>query len=99
MIYFGANHNTHGGWVEHDVVNEKVLKLKHSYSAHMVGFKKTVFEEVLYNLKLFVDQNDVVYSKLQKKYNAYCFYPKIASQIYGFSNIQNKEVDYNWLIK
>ena len=99
MLYFGANHNTHGGWEEPKKINDRVLKLSHSYSAHMIGFKKIIFDEILTNLKSFVDQNDVVYSKLQKKYTSYCFTPIIATQLVGFSDIQNKEVDYNWLLK
>jgi GR25 family glycosyltransferase involved in LPS biosynthesis len=99
MLYFGANHNTHGGWEEPEKINNMVLKLSHSYSAHMIGFKKIIFNEILTNLKSFTDQNDVVYSKLQKKYPSYCFTPILATQLVGFSDIQNKEVDYNWLIK
>jgi GR25 family glycosyltransferase involved in LPS biosynthesis len=99
MLYFGANHNTHGGWEEPKKINDRVLKLSHSYSAHMIGFKKIIFDEILTILKSFMDQNDVVYSKLQKKYPSYCFTPTIATQLVGFSDIQNKEVDYNWLLK
>ena len=99
MLYFGANHNTHGGWEEPKKINDRVLKLSHSFSALMIGFKKIIFDEILTNLKSFVDQNDVVYSKLQKKYTSYCFTPIIATQLVGFSDIQNKEVDYNWLLK
>lgn len=99
MLYFGANHNTHGGWPEPEKINEKILKLSHSFSAHMVGFKKVILNEILNNLSLFVDQTDVVYSKLQKKYPTYCFTPTMATQLVGYSDIQNKDVDYNWLIK
>ena len=36
---------------------------------------------------------------LQKKYNAYSSKNKMTTQMANISNIENKYVDYNWLIK
>lgn len=99
MIYFGANHNKHIGEVEPKIVNDKILKLHNSYSAHFVIFKNTVFDEIIFLLSFFNLPLDVVYSNLQKKYNVYCTNEAIAKQKEGFSDIQNQNVDYNWLIK
>lgn len=98
MIYFGANHNYHIGG-QTLKVNDKCIKLNHSYSAHCVLLKKVVFDELINNLKNFNIENDVMLAKLQKKYNAYSSSETLTTQIQSFSNIENKIVNYNWLIK
>lgn len=99
MLYFGGNHNTHVGVGPPTIINEKVIKLHHTYAAHFVVIDSKMFDEILFLLSMFNKQLDVVYSDLQKKYNVYSFYPAIAKQKEGFSDIQNANVDYNWLIK
>jgi GR25 family glycosyltransferase involved in LPS biosynthesis len=99
MIYFGGNHNLHVGEQPPKIVNDKIIKLHNSYSAHFVIIKSNLFEEIIFLLSSFNKQIDVVYSDLQKKYNVYSTKNAIAKQLTGFSDIQNKEVDYNWLIK
>jgi hypothetical protein len=42
---------------------------------------------------------DVTYTKIQKNKRVYCFYPAIAKQRNGYSDIQHSFVDYDWLIK
>jgi glycosyl transferase family 25 len=99
MVYFGGNHNTHMRVQPPKIINEKVCKLHQTYSTHCVGIKETAYDIILDNLKDLVKQLDVVYSDLQKILNVYSFYPMIATQRVGFSDIQDKTVDYKWLIK
>ena len=99
MIYFGGNHNTHMRVHPPKIINEKVCKLHQTYSTHCVGIKETAYDIILDNLKDLMKQLDVVYSDLQKRLNVYSFYPMIATQRVGFSDIQDKTVDYKWLIK
>lgn len=99
MIYFGGNHNTHMRVSPPKIINEKVCKLHQTYSTHCVGIRETAYDTILDNLKDLTKQLDVVYSDLQKKLNVYSFYPMIATQRVGYSDIQNKTVDYKWLIK
>jgi GR25 family glycosyltransferase involved in LPS biosynthesis len=98
MLYFGANHNYHMG-MKTLRVNDKCIKLNKSYSAHCVLLKKQVFEELIENIKNFSIENDVMMANLQNKYNAYSSSEALATQIESYSNIENKIVNYDWLIK
>lgn len=98
FVYFGGNHNTHSGVINLDRVNDKIIKVYNTYAAHCVLIHKRMFEIIIGELKKFNYQSDVVYQKLQNNYNFYSFNPLIATQSPGFSNIQNMNVDYTWLI-
>lgn len=98
FLYFGANHNYHIGNVT-DKINDKVIKLNNSYSAHCVLLKKKVFDDLIFNIMSFSTENDVMMANLQKKYNAYSSTVTLTTQLPNFSNIENKDSDYRWLIK
>lgn len=98
FLYFGANHNYHVGH-KTDLINEEVVKLNYSYSAHCVLIKRHVFDDLIFNLMTFTTQNDVMLAKLQSKYNAYSPSKPLTTQLPNFSDIEDKNVDYNWLIK
>lgn len=99
MLYMGGNHNTHMGLPPPQIINSKVARLHNTFTTHCVGINKRIFEIILQNLNEKNKPLDVLYSDLQKKINAYTFYPAIAKQLSDFSDIQNEIVDYNWLIK
>lgn len=99
MLYFGGNHNTHMRVKPPIIINDKVSKLHNTYTTHCVGIKDTMFDILLNMLPKLSAPIDVQYAGLQKIFNVYCFYPAIAKQRVGFSDIQNKTQDYNWLIK
>lgn len=99
MLYMGGNHNIHIGIDPPKKINEKVMKLHHTYSAHFIAIKSILFNEILDISIEFKEPIDVIYSNLQKKYNAYSFYPAIAKQLAGHSDIQKTIVNYDWLIK
>lgn len=98
MLYFGANHNYHMG-MKTQQVNNKCIKLNNSYSAHCVLLKNYVFEELISNIKNFTKENDVVMASLQRKYNAYSSQETLTTQIQSYSDIENKIVNYDWLIR
>lgn len=98
MLYFGANHNYHMG-EKTETINEKCIKLNNSYSAHCVLIKSHVFEELIFGIQTFTIENDVMMANLQKKYNAYSSSETLTTQLVSYSDIQNKVMDYNWLIK
>lgn len=99
MLYMGGNHNTHMGVPAPIIINDKILKLHSTYSAHFIGMKSTIFDYVEVVLKKLNEPLDVSYTRLQKSFNVYSFYPAIAKQKSNFSDIQNRITDYNWLIK
>lgn len=98
MMYFGGNHNYHMG-NKTEKINEYCIKLSNTYSAHCVILKDYVFEELIENLKTFKIENDVMMANLQKKFNAYSPINKLTTQIPSYSDIEQRFVDYNWLIK
>ena len=95
MIYFGGNHSHTNNDLR---INNKVIKITNSFAIHCVAIKSTVFDEILEILNNYDRQIDVLYCEIQKKHNVYCFYPAIAKQKIDFSDIQNRIVDYNYLI-
>lgn len=99
MLYMGGNHNTHMGIPPPIKVNQKIQKLHSSFSAHLVGIKSDMYDFIEKSLKNLKEPLDVSYARLQKSFNAYSFFPAIAKQKSDYSDIQNKKVDYNWLIK
>jgi GR25 family glycosyltransferase involved in LPS biosynthesis len=99
MLYMGGNHNIHMGMPPPQIINEKVARLHNTFTTHFVGIKNNVFNLILENIKERSKPLDMLYSDLQKKINAYTFYPAIAKQISDYSDIQSRVVDYNWLIK
>ena len=98
MIYFGGNHNLHMGVKPPVQINDKIVKLHYTFAAHCIGIKNNMFNTILIELKKQKHQSDVVFQKLQSTYNVYCFFPLVASQLPGFSDIQNKNVNYNKII-
>jgi len=99
MLYFGGNHNTHMGVKPPQIINDKVCKLHNTYTTHCIAIRNNMFDILLSILPKLNGPLDVEYAKLQKIFNIYSFYPAIAKQRVGFSDIQNKKQDYNWLIK
>ena len=94
MLYMGGNHLALPLFV-----NEKVGKIDSTYTAHFVGIKSTVFQEILKISESKIQPIDVLYSLIQKSYNAYTFTPAIAKQKPGFSNIEKVMVNYDPFIK
>jgi GR25 family glycosyltransferase involved in LPS biosynthesis len=98
MLYFGANHNYHGG-MQTLKINDKCVKLNNSYSAHCVLMKPHVFKELIIKIDQQLLEVDILMSQLQKKYNSYSSHIALTTQIPSYSNIEDKQVDYGWLIK
>jgi GR25 family glycosyltransferase involved in LPS biosynthesis len=99
MLYMGGNHNTHMGVKPPLKINDKVVKLHSTYSAHFIGIKSSVFDQIEELLEKSQQPLDVEYVTLQKIFNCYSFTPALTSQLVNFSDIQELTTDYNWLIK
>jgi hypothetical protein len=94
MFYMGGNH------IRPPVkINEKIVKLYHTYAAQFVAFKKPMYPIIIDFINQYKEPIDVSYAELQKSKNVYCYSPGITTQLANFSNIQNAYTDYNWLIK
>ena len=98
MVYFGGNHNIHMNTTKPIMINDKVIKIHSTFTTHCVGINKNIFSIVLEALKTFRAPIDVIYQQLQSSHNVYCFNPLIATQMVGFSDIENRDVDYSTII-
>jgi len=96
MIYFGGNHNKHMGKTI-DMINDKIIKLNETYGIHCVAINNSMYDVILKTIPKIMKPIDVYYSDLQKSYECYGFNPSIALQRVGYSDIQNKVMDYKWL--
>lgn len=99
MLYMGGNHNTHMGVNPPQKINDKIVKLHSTYSAHFIGIKSSVFDQIETLLERGQQPLDVEYVRLQKIFNCYSFTPALTGQLVNFSDIQESTTDYNWLIK
>jgi glycosyl transferase family 25 len=99
MFYLGGNHNECAGTPPPIKINEKIVKLHHTFTTHFVVINSSIYDILLEKLSLFDNPIDVIYCDIQKIHNVYCTSETIAKQINGYSNIENRVVDYHWLIK
>jgi len=100
MFYLGGNHQSGTQGVKPPlVVNDKIIKLNNTLTTHFVAIKNKMFDVILDKIAPFENPIDVVYTQIQRDYNVYCTSINIAKQINGYSDIENKVVDYHWLIK
>jgi glycosyl transferase family 25 len=100
MFYLGGNHQTGTTGVKPPIiVNKKIIKLTNTYTTHFVAIKNHMFDIILDKLEKFENPIDVLYSEIQKSHNVYCTSVNIAKQMNGYSDIENKFVDYHFLIK
>lgn len=100
MFYLGGNHNIWwNGTNPPEVVNEKIIKLHYTFTTHFVLINSRMFDILINELSKFSNPIDVIYTYIQKNYNVYCTKNNIANQLEGFSDIENKFVDYSNVIK
>ena len=96
MLFIGGNHIYGESPIK---INEKILKLNHTVAIHCLALKNTMFDVVLEVTKRRIKQIDAYYADLQKSYNGYCFTPNMALQYEDYSDIQNKNVNYDRFLK
>lgn len=99
MLYVGGNHNIHMGDLPPKQINEKIVKLHNTFTTHFVAINNNMYDVILARLSKFDKPLDVVYAGIQKLYNVYSTSKPIAKQLNGYSDIENKVIDYDWLIK
>jgi GR25 family glycosyltransferase involved in LPS biosynthesis len=91
MFYFGGNHA--GGF---EMVNEKIAKVKKTYTTHAYAVRNTVFDEMIRVLSE-VEKVDISISSLHSKFNCYVCRPHVAFQRDGFSDILERKTTYPFL--
>lgn len=96
MIYFGGNHRYSHPPKE---INETTLKLHYTVAIHCVAIKSTVYDVIESILSKKLKQVDNYYTLVQQSFNVYCTKPSIAFQKEGFSDIQNRVVNYDGFLR
>lgn len=96
FIYFGGNH-IYGQPPK--FINEKVLKLNFTVALQCVAINSSMFDVIEVVLPKMKKQVDGYYGEFHRNFNAYGFYPNMAKQTIGFSDIQNRVVDYSGFFK
>jgi hypothetical protein len=92
FIYFGGNH-VYGKTPEK--INNNVLKLNYTVSLHCVAISNKMFDVIINKLSTFEKQVDACYADIHNSVKSYGITPNLALQKEGYSNIQNKTVNYN----
>jgi GR25 family glycosyltransferase involved in LPS biosynthesis len=96
FIYFGGNH-IYG--LPPTLINDKVLKLNYTVALQCVAINNTMFDVIEVVLPKLNKQVDAYYAEFHRNFNAYGFFPNMAKQTIGFSDIQNRIVDYSDFFK
>ena len=96
MVFIGGNHLYGNPPVS---VNEKIIKLNHTVAIHCIAIKHTIYDAVIEVTKRRMKHIDGYYADLQKGYNSYSFTPNMALQYEDFSDIQNRNVNYDNFLK
>jgi GR25 family glycosyltransferase involved in LPS biosynthesis len=94
ILYFGGNHSM--GTPQ--IINDKIAVANKTLAAHAIAFKKCVFEKLL-ELMNFNEQIDITYAYNLHLFKSYVFYPSIAWQKAGYSDINNDFVNYDYCLK
>jgi hypothetical protein len=93
MIYFGGNHQA-----PLIPIDDKVGRCQFTLTAHAVGIRKTMFKHILHFCRNADRPIDLYYAQLHNQYNVYCPLKGLATQMNGYSDIENREVDYSNII-
>lgn len=97
MFYLGANTRQ-----QLDKVNSRIYKLVNAWTTHAIIYKRSAIEYIVANYKfpeIIKESNDVfdewLRSTAQNQLKCYICKPIIATQAEGFSDLENKDVNYN----
>lgn len=90
MIYFGGNHMT-----PLLPINKTVGKCVYTLTAHAILIRNTMYDKLLEVTKGLWAPIDLYYSLVQTTNNVYAPLQPIAWQIAGYSDIEEKHVDYS----
>lgn len=94
MLWLGGNHN----WVKDiPLFSPHLIRITNTYSTHAFALRGTLFEEVLRLLEPLEPEDDIILTELQRSHEAYCFMPNLAYQRPGFSDVYERDTDYDFL--
>ena len=92
MLYFGGNH-VFGQPVP---INDYVSIPQKTLASHAIAYKKDAYQKML-DILITNEPVDVIFSNNLIYFNAFLFFPHLAWQKPGHSDIMNYYVDYDFL--
>jgi len=93
MIYFGGNH------AHEPTPTDWLHKVTYTLTTSHFAITGNMASKMLSQIQPFNAPVDMMYAHLQPSNRCYTFYPGIATQRTGWSDIERKNVDYDNLIK
>lgn len=96
MLYTSGNHR---GEQYIQQTTENIYRIKNTLTAHFLGLKYEILDELIKETSKFTMPNDWHFAEVQKRTNAYCMVPHLTWQREGFSDNEQKEMNYDKFIK
>jgi hypothetical protein len=93
MFYLGGNH-----FKGLQPYSDNLVRLKGTLTTHAFAIHSRFYDVAISTIRATLDQViDVYFMILHSQYPCYCVHPKIAFQAIGFSDLEEREVDYTVL--
>lgn len=97
MLYLGGNHNYHIGSTP-EKINDFVIKCHETFTTHAIVITQSLYKRIL-DINSLNKPIDVAYAELQKQYKVYAPSTSLVTQRVGYSDIQNREANYDSYIR
>lgn len=98
MLYLGFSIVRDNPYIDTTINNLK--KLKNAHTTHAYILDKSFYDTIIYEINTCYCEIDLCYANMQKKYNnIYGIFPSLVTQTASYSDIMNKDVNYNKVIK
>lgn len=94
MLYLGGQH-LHGRNIE--PITENVYKCEYTLTTHSFAVKNTVYDLFIDKLIDITKPCDIHFADQHKKINAYVFIPHLTWQREGYSDVEQKNTNYEFL--
>lgn len=92
MIYFGGNHLE-----PLDKIDGFISRCRFTLTAHSVGIDSSMYDIILKETEYLNIPIDLSYAQLHKYHNVYCSNRNLTWQSAGYSDIEDREVNYEIL--
>jgi hypothetical protein len=93
LFYMGVN--THIAFTE--FISPNLLPVKHGFSTHAIAYSPTA-QQMVYGFPWEDQPIDVMLAdNIQRQGKSFCSYPMLATQRNGYSDIDKKEVTYDYI--
>lgn len=98
MLYLGFSIVRDNPYIDTKINNLKILKNAHTTHAYILD--KSFYDTIINEINTCYCEIDVCYANMQKKYNnIYGIFPSLIAQRTSYSDIMEKNINYNKVIK